>query len=145
MAPGALGVALLVLANLVGLNVWAWQTRTDLARRQSAVRAVLTDSFPKVPVVVDAPVQMEREVALLRQATGGVSGRDLEAMLGALAQALPADKSLQALEFSGAEARLKGASLNPEQVSTATAQLRAAGYSLRQDGETLLIRAEDVK
>ena len=84
-------------------------------------------------------------VALLRQATGGVSGRDLEAMLGALAQALPADKSLQALEFSGAEARLKGASLSPEQVSTATAQLRAAGYSLRQDGETLLIRAEDVK
>ena len=67
------------------------------------------------------------------------------AMLGALAQALPADKSLQALEFSGAEARLKGASLSPEQVSTATAQLRAAGYSLRQDGETLLIRAEDVK
>ena len=139
------GALVLLAVNLVGLNAWAWREQSTLQSKQQAVRGTLQQTFPGVKVVVDAPVQMEREVALLRQATGGVSGRDLEAMLGALAQALPADKALQALEFSGAEARLKGASLSPEQINTAAAQLRAAGYSLRQDGDTLLVRAEDVK
>ena len=139
------GALALLAVNLVGLNAWAWREQSTLQGKQQAVRGTLQQTYPGVKVVVDAPVQMEREVALLRQATGGVSGRDFEAMLGALAQALPADKALQALEFSGAEARLKGASLSPEQVSTAATQLRAAGYSLRQDGDALLVRAEDVK
>src|SRR3989344_5137053 len=71
------GAALLVVAHLVGLNAWAWQERKALAAKQAAVRSTLTQTFPKVQVVVDAPVQMERELAQLRQAAGAVSARDL--------------------------------------------------------------------
>ena len=49
----------------------------------AAVNNILTQTFPSVQLVVDAPVQMVREVAALQQATGGVSAIDLEPMLGA--------------------------------------------------------------
>ena len=81
--------AALVLAHLVGLNVWAWQERQALATKQAAVRSALTETFPQVKVVVDAPVQMERELALLRQSAGSLSPRDLEPLLAAAADALP--------------------------------------------------------
>ena len=62
---------------------------------------------------------------------------------------LPAALVLLALASLGAgcDKKLSGIELRaaPQLVKGATAQLRAAGYSLRQDGETLLIRAEDVK
>ena len=64
------GVGLLAAAHLVGLNAWAWQERDALAAKQAGVRNALTQTFPKVQVVVDAPVQMERELAVLRQAAG---------------------------------------------------------------------------
>lgn len=69
---------LLAAAHLVGLNAWAWQEKQALAAKQAAVRGALTTTFPQVKVVVDAPVQMERELTLLRQKAGSVSPRDLE-------------------------------------------------------------------
>src|SRR5690606_24167986 len=64
-ARWALGV--LVVAQLAGLNAWAWKERQALAAKQAAVRASLLQAFPKIPLVIDAPAQMEREVAQLRQ------------------------------------------------------------------------------
>ena len=64
------GVAMLLLTQLIGLNAWAWKERSALQAKRDAVRTTLTTTFQSVRVVVDAPVQMEREVAALRQATG---------------------------------------------------------------------------
>ena len=49
--------------------------------KQQRVNALLVQTFPGVRVVVDAPLQMERELALLRQASGAVANDALEAML----------------------------------------------------------------
>jgi general secretion pathway protein L len=132
------GVGLLVLGNLAGLYAWAWHERSALEAQRAAVRQVLTQTFPDVRVVVDAPVQMEREVAVLRQATGAVSSRDLETILGALSTVAPAGKSIDAIEYAAGEVRVKGLALTPD----ATRALRRAGYTARIDGDSLVVRQE---
>lgn len=136
------GAALLVVAHLIGLNAWAWQERQALAAKQAAVRTTLTQAFPKVQVVVDAPVQMERELAQLRQAAGGVSARDLEPLLAAAGTALPAGRQPTAIDYTPGELRLRGVALAPDEETALSARLEAAGYRARLDDGSLLLRAE---
>lgn len=136
------GAGLLAAAHLVGLNAWAWQERDALAAKQAGVRNALTQTFPKVQVVVDAPVQMERELAGLRQAAGSVSPRDLEPLLAAAGAALPAGQRPHALEYSTGELRLRGVTLTAEEQTSVATRLQAAGYSARLDDGSLLLRAE---
>lgn len=133
------GAAALVLANLAGLNAWAWMERSALKAKREQVRTTLTGTFPSVRVVVDAPVQMEREVAALRQATGAASGRDLESMLAALAAAAPPGLSPTAIEFTGNEMRLKGPGATPA-AQQAGPSLQAFGYRASSEGDTLVVR-----
>ena len=136
------GAGALVAAHLVGLNAWAWQERQSLQAKQAAVRSTLTQTFPKVQVVVDAPVQMERELAQLRQAAGSVSQRDLEPLLAAAGSALPDGRLPTAIEYTPGELRLRGIALNPDDEPALAARLQAAGYRVRQDDGSLLLRAE---
>ena len=138
------GAALLVVAHLVGLNAWAWQERAALVTKQNQVRSALSQTFPKVQVIVDAPVQMERELAQLRQATGSVSPRDLEPLLAAAGAALgnAAGALPMALEYTPGELRLRGITLTPDQQNALTAQLQTAGYGARLDDGALVVRSE---
>jgi general secretion pathway protein L len=140
--PARWGAALLVLANLAGLNAWAWKEQSAQQARRAAVQGTLTQTFPHVRLVVDAPLQMEREVAALRQATGGASGRDLEAMLAALGTALPAGRSASTIEFVAGEARIKGLQLSAQEASSLSSRLKGAGYAARQEGDTVLIQQQ---
>lgn len=136
------GAGLLVVAHLVGLNAWAWQERKALAAKQAGVRNTLTQTFPQVQVVVDAPVQMERELALLRQAAGSVSARDLEPLLAAAGAALPEGQQPTAVEYTIGELRLRGVALSPEEEAALSGRVQAAGYRARMDDGSLLLRAE---
>lgn len=138
--PARWGALLLLVANLGGLNVWALKEQSALQRQRAAVQGVLTQTFPQIKLVVDAPVQMERQVAALRQATGASSGRDLEAMLGALAAALPPDRSADGIEFAAGEARFKGLKLQGADTSALVAQLKAQGYIARIESDVLALR-----
>ncbi|MGE0499095.1 MAG: type II secretion system protein GspL [Ramlibacter sp.] len=136
------GAVLLVLAHLGGLNAWAWKERQALTAKRDAVRTTLTSTFPQVRVVVDAPIQMEREVALLRQATGAASGRDLEATLAAFSAAAPANAAPTAIEFTANQVRLKGLNLNAEALRNLEPGLAARGYTVRGEGDGLLLTQE---
>ncbi len=136
------GAATLLIANLLGLNAWAWKEKSALSHKQSEIRNALTQTFAGVKVVVDAPLQMEREVAALRQAAGTASGHDLEAILGALSTAVPANRSLNAIEFAAGEARIKGLDLSAQEASSVAAALRAQGYAARTEGDALLVKPE---
>ncbi|MFN3437683.1 MAG: type II secretion system protein GspL [Acidovorax sp.] len=136
------GAGLLVVAHVVGLNAWAWQERQSLAAKQAGVRNALTQTFPQVQVVVDAPVQMERELALLRQAAGSVSARDLEPLLAAAGAALPNGRQPTGIEYTPGELRLRGVALEPDEEAALSARLQAAGYRARLDDGSLLLRAE---
>ena len=136
------GLGLLLVANLLGLNAWAWREKTALNQQRAEIRNTLTQTFPGVRVVVDAPLQMEREVAALRQATGAASGRDLETILGALSTVAPANRNLSAIEFVANEIRVKGLGLSAEETADVTRRLQAARYVARTEGDSLLVRQE---
>lgn len=135
------GVAVLLLAHLLGLNLWAWQERQSLAAKQASVRSALTQTFPQVKVIVDAPVQMERELALLRQSAGALSAQDLEPLLAISASALPAAWQASAIDYSSGQLRLRGPLLSADEQSHASDTARASGYQLHTEGDTLLVRA----
>lgn len=138
--PARWGVGLLLLANVVGLNLWAWQTQRDLTARRAQINSLLTATFPQVKVVVDAPVQMQRELAALRQATGAASPRDLEPMLTAVARGLPPKTVPAGVDFSVGELRLKGVPLTAEPLDIGNQRLRPQGYQLRSDGDSVVLR-----
>ena len=137
--PARWGAVLLIALNLIGLNAWAWRERSTLDDKRADIRRTLTQTFPQVKLVVDAPVQMEREVAALRQLTGATSGRDLEAMLGALSTASPPQRPLSALEFLNGELRLKGLAYSADEARNVAAALKAQGLSAVLQGDTLVI------
>jgi len=140
--PARWGMGVLVAAHLLGLNAWAWKEQGSWQARRAAIDGALTQTFPHVRVVVDAPLQMAREVATLRQATGATSGRDLEAMLAAVATAAPAGWAADAIEFSAGEARLKGPPMGAPETARWISQLQPLGYAARQDGAHLVVQAE---
>lgn len=144
--PARWGAAVLVAAHLLGLNAWAWKEKSALADKRGAIVQTLTQTFPGVKVVVDAPIQMERELALLRQNSGTASGRDFEAMLSAMgsaaSRAAAAAAAPSALEYSAGELRLKGMSLPDSEAAALNAQLRTLGYSARHESDRLVVKPE---
>ena len=127
---------------MIGLNLLAWRTQDELAARRAANQALLTETFPQVKVVVDAPVQMAREVANLRQATGAASARDLEPMLQAFGQLALVQQASAAIEFTAGELRLKGVPVAAAVLAEANARLRPLGYQLRTEGDAAVLRQE---
>jgi general secretion pathway protein L len=140
--PARWGVAVLLLANLAGLNAWAWREQSALDATRASLRTMLTQAFPQVRVVVDAPLQMEREMAALRQATGAASERDLETMLAAAGSALPPGRVPGGIEFAAGEAKLKGLQLIPQEGSSLSLQLKNMGYAARVEGDTTIIKPD---
>ena len=136
------GAVVLVAAQLIGLNAWAWKERNLLDAKRSAVNRLLTDTFSSVKLVVDAPLQMAREVAALQQATGGVAAPDLEPMLGALAASLPTGRTPAAIDYAAGQLRLRGLGLSAAEVSQLAGTLAARGYGARSEGDLLLVQAE---
>jgi len=140
--PARWAVVVLLAVQLLGLNAWAWKERSALAAKREASRTILTQTFPQVRTVVDAPQQMEREVAALRQVTGGISGRDLEAMLGALAAIAPPGRAATGLEFSGTELRVHGLAASEAQAQPLLQALRSRGYAGTVQGDVLVVKQE---
>ncbi len=133
-------VLALLIVNLAGLNAWAWKEKSLLSSQRQAISAVLTTTFPQVRVVVDAPIQMAREVATLQQASGAPSSRDLESMLAAFGALAPVGTVPSAIEFMAGELRLRGLTLSAEQVAALSFQLKPQGYVLNVDGDNVVIK-----
>lgn len=132
--------ALLAGVNVLGLNAWAWVDHQQLQAGQARLTQVFSRSFPKVPVIIDAPLQMATEVRRLAQASAIPAASDLDVMLGALSRALPAGHSPRSLDYGDAQLRLQGLSLTDAETAALSAELRAGGYSLTPKAGTLLLQ-----
>ncbi|MBC7601430.1 MAG: general secretion pathway protein GspL [Ramlibacter sp.] len=139
--PARWGVVALVAVNLVALNAWAWRERSALDQKREAIRMTLTETFPQVKVVVDAPLQMQRELTALRLATGTSSGNDFEAMLGALSNVAPPQRALSNIEFTNGELRVRGLAMPTEEARALANSLKSQGLTATAQGESLLITA----
>ena len=131
----------LLLANLAGLNAWAWMDRASLNAKQQAIRDTLTSTFPGVKVVVDAPLQMARELAVLRQAAGSASSGDFESLMASFGSIALDSKALSAIEYIANELRLKGLDVNSPEVAQALARLKIGGAAAQAEGDSLLVKA----
>lgn len=127
------GLGALLLVQLIGLNGLAWHERRALREEQVEMQRLLTTTFPQVNVVLDAPLQMQRELERLRQAQGGLGSGDLESLLQTVASR-DRTPSIQRLEFSPGQAQWNGWAPAAEQRAELEADLRNRGWSVRVDG-----------
>lgn len=135
------GLGALVAVQLVGLNLAAWAERDSLSAKQQAVTQTLQQTFPQVTLVLDAPVQMQRELARLQQASGELSGNDLEALLGALAQNNPVSGAAPgSIGFTTGELRAGAWALDEAGLNAVQGALERGGWRVRSDGAELTLQ-----
>ena len=84
------GMAACVVLGTAGLWAAAWNSQRQMDTQTQAVRQVLTQTFPQVTLVLDAPLQMQREVQRLQRANGVAGPADLERFLMDVAASAPA-------------------------------------------------------
>ncbi len=144
--PARWAMLCIVLAQLVGLNVFAWRASSVLEAQRAQIGNVFSSTFPKVSVVVDPVLQMQREVAALLQNAGSASPRDFDSLLAMYGTILnsfspiaPTDSAQAAIEFIAGELRVTGNVPNAQQLDAASGLLQAQGFAAKLDGNTLVI------
>jgi general secretion pathway protein L len=140
--PMRIGAAVLVAVQLLGLNLWAWQQREAIAVKRAALVSTLQTAFPQVRAVLDAPLQMQREVDLLRANAGRPGEADLEPMLQAAAAAWPIDRPpVDSLRYEPGRLTLSAAGWTQPQIDQFRDQLQPAGWQVESaDGRLTLSR-----
>jgi general secretion pathway protein L len=128
--PVRWSLAILIAVQWVGLNAVAWQLNDKVKAQREQQKNILTQTFPNVPVV-DASLQMSRELERLQRQAGSLNAKDLESVLQAIGMALPDGQSINALDFQAqgaGEIRLQGLQMSNEQQTQFVNALRAKGY-----------------
>ena len=140
--PVRYGLATLVLAQIVGLNIAAWQQRDLLRQRRAAVQTVVTTTFPRVSaldVQRDAGAVMQREALAQRTLAGKAGENDLEPMLQAAASAWPADRGpVESLRFEPGKLSFAAAGWSEPQLDAFRNALRPLGWQA-ESGEGRLV------
>ncbi|MBD3892619.1 type II secretion system protein GspL [Hydrogenophaga sp.] len=141
--PARWGLATLLALQLVGLNAAAWTERASLQAKQQALQQTLQDSFPHVTLVLDAPLQMQRELARLQQAGGHLAADDLETLLSALARAMPVELTPPStIDYENGVGRFGGWQAHAPALDALVATLQQNGWDARLDGQQLLLRPD---
>ena len=135
-------LAALFFVNIAGLNLYAYQQQAALRTQRQAMTAALQATFPSVTVVLDAPLQMQREVARLRQSSGQLAPTDLEAMLSALGETAQNTEAPRSLQYTSGELTVLGLQASPAAQAGWQQALKARGYRVQSNGPSLTIQAE---
>jgi len=134
------GLVLLVVAQLAGLNVRAWQERQSVQARRDALAGLVTRTFPNVKSVSEPGLQAQREIDLLRAAAGRPGDADLETFLQAAESAWPADRPpVEALKFESGRLTMTATGWPPAAIERFRTQLRASGYDVDAAGDRLVL------
>lgn len=129
--PVRWGLAALVVVQLLGLNLWAWRQNAEIKDKRAALSATLMATFPQIRAPLDAPLQMQRNLDLLRASAGSVGEQDLEALLAAAASAWPGDRPpADALAFEPGRLTLSAQGWAPPQIDSFRSQLLSDGWQL---------------
>ena len=138
--PVRWGLAALLVVHLVGLNTWAWQQRQAIEARRGEMVQLLRTSHPQVRAVLDAPVQMQRETALLRSAAGRTGDADFETLVAMTAAAWPDGRApVEQLRFEAGRLTIPAAGWSPAQVQHLRSRVEAAGGRVGEEAGQLAI------
>lgn len=133
--------AAVVAVNLAGLNAWAWRLRSNLQTKQEQIASILQQSFPAVKVIVDAPVQMRKELKLRQQANGHSGPDDAETLLTAAASIGGSPPS--AIDYEAGQLRLRGWAVADAELASARHRLATQGIDLSLQDSAVVLRAKE--
>lgn len=139
--PVRIGLLALAAVQVLGLNLLAGRYQQQLQSSKAALTRTLTDTYPQVRAVLDAPLQMQRETELLRASAGRAGDQDLEALLAAAANAWPADRGpADALSFEPGRLSLSAIGWSEAQIAQFRSQLQSSGWQLSNAEGRLTLR-----
>ena len=142
--PARWGIAALVALQLVGLNLWAWQQRSQLDGRRAELQKLVKATFPRVTDIElqrDAIAVMQREAQALRAQAGRAGDADLETMLHAAASAWPADRPpVGTLRYETGKLTLAAAGWSDAQVEEFRSMLQPSGWRVEASAGLLTLR-----
>jgi general secretion pathway protein L len=144
--PVRLGLVTLVIAQIVGLNLWAWHQRGSIEAKRTALQTVVRNTFPRagaLDVQRDADAVMQREVQSQRTLAGKPGDTDLEPMLLAAASAWPAERPpVDNLRYEPGKLTLAAPGWSEAQIAQFRSLLQPAGWSVEAgEGRLVLTRA----
>lgn len=141
--PVRVGLLALAVVQVIGLNAWAWHQKSALADQKQAMVSLLQGAFPQVRAVLDAPLQMQREVDALRALAGKPSETDFEPLLQAAAAAWPSSQPpVDNLRFEPGRLTLAAVGWAEGDIEQFRSQLRSAGWAVEAaDGQVSVSRS----
>ena len=144
--PVRIGIAALVVAQILGLNLWAWHQRNAIEAKQLAMQSLVKATYPNVSlqdVQRDADAVMQRETQALRTLAGKPGDADLEPMLQAAASAWPADRPpVDTMRFETGRLTLAAPGWSDTQIAQFRSLLRTSGWVVEAtEGRLTLSRA----
>jgi general secretion pathway protein L len=144
--PARIGLIALVGAQVLGLNLWAWQQQKLVKTKRASMEQVLKQAFPQIQVVLDPPAQMLRETEALRAQAGQAADNDLEALMAAVASSWPPEQPTAGLQYDGSALTvMPPASWGPSDFDQLRSKLGATGVQVEQaDGRLTIRRAPRV-
>lgn len=122
------GAAVLLMGNLAGLNVWAWQARADLAQERSRITQIFRATFPQVPVVVDAPLQMRQELQRLQRLSGALTPGAFTVLASAV-HGLPEGQVPRTISYEAQQLVLGGLDATAAPIAQWQAALAERGFT----------------
>jgi general secretion pathway protein L len=137
--PAVLAVLLLVVA-LGGLNLHAWKLLGAEKALRARMSAIVVESIPGVPVILDPLAQMQRRVSDLRVGAGIASGGFLA--LATSFASVAAFDSIQSMEFGNGKLTvmfLPGAMDTEGKRASLVTRASDAGLAVRFSGDQALI------
>ncbi len=140
--PTRWGLIGLLLANIIGLNTWAWQQKNSLETKKTLLTNQLTQIFPQVKVVVDPMLQISKEMATLRQTTGSVSAHNFESVLSAFSLNTNTNAPPTMIEFMANKTIFTGVNWTDAEFAQAQSKMKTNGYTLIRDGNRISVTPE---
>ena len=143
--PVRIGAVALLIAQIVGLNLWAWHQRGAIEAKQAAMQSLVKSAYPNVnaqDVQRDADAVMQRETQALRTLAGKPGDTDLEPMLQAAASAWPAERPpVETVRFEPGKLTLAAAGWSDAQVAQFRSLLGPGGWAVESiEGRLTLSR-----
>jgi general secretion pathway protein L len=123
----ALMLAGLILGLQVTLTIgdWAW-LKFEKHRLTTSMEQSFRKAFPEAKVIVDAPLQMRRNLAELRRSAGMMEHNDFLPLLAQLAPGLGAQAQIRSLDYQQDELTIRLTLPDPAAAETLRASLPQA-------------------
>ena len=134
---------LIVVLHAGATTVEWWRLKHEKRQLQATMEKSFREAFPDARVVVDAPLQMQRNLAELRQAAGQATPLDFVPLLARAAAVLDADSRgrLRAVQYGSSQLTLEFDLPDRAAAETLVGRLAGAGLASQlQEGAAPLAR-----